>query len=95
LSAVIRAEVSSSSPHVVPEGGHEHGCQLQEVREVALAAALGEKSALVPAPEPLAALDRCTYRALAAGRVTLPGREVHAGVWFRLLRSLLDEVILF
>ena len=48
----------------------------------------------MPAGEPLATLDRYTYEALITGRVTLPGRSVHAGVWFRLLRSLLDEVSL-
>ena len=75
-------------------GCHEHGCFLRGAREVALAAVLGEELPLVPVPEPLATLDRYTYQALAAGRVALPGREVHAGVWFRLLRSLLDEVSL-
>src|SRR5260370_7047650 len=45
----------------------------------------------VPVDEPLATLDRYTYEGLITGRVTLPGRSVHVGVWFRLLRSLLDE----
>jgi hypothetical protein len=48
----------------------------------------------VPVDEPLATLDRHTHQGLTTGRVTLPGRTVHAGVWFRLLRSLLDEVSL-
>jgi hypothetical protein len=48
----------------------------------------------VPVDETVAVLDRYTYQALTAGRVSLPGRSVHAGVWFRLLRSLLDEVSL-
>lgn len=39
-------------------------------------------------------MDRYTYEGLTTGRVTLPGRSVHAGVWFRLLRCLLDEVSL-
>ncbi|WNF25328.1 hypothetical protein RI138_00110 [Streptomyces sp. C11-1] len=38
------------------------------------------------------ARDRYTHQALTTGRVDLPGRAVHAGVWFRLLRSLLNEV---
>lgn len=46
------------------------------------------------AGEPLATLDRYTAQALTTGQVTLPGRTVHAGAWFRLLRSLLDEVSL-
>ncbi|MFL6115733.1 MAG: hypothetical protein ACJ786_30955 [Catenulispora sp.] len=44
--------------------------------------------------EPLGTLDRYTHDALTTGRVELPGRSVHAGVWFRLLRSLLDELSL-
>ena len=44
--------------------------------------------------EPVAALDRYTQQALLTGRVNLPGRDVHAGVWFRLLRTLLHEVSL-
>jgi hypothetical protein len=39
-------------------------------------------------------LDRYTHQALLTGRVSLPGRSVHAGVWFRLLRTLLHEVSL-
>ena len=73
---------------------HEHGCRLEDSREVAVAAAYGERPRPVPVPAALATLDRYTYEALITGRVTLPGRAVHAGVWFRLLRSLLDEASL-
>ncbi|WP_143227457.1 hypothetical protein [Actinomadura mexicana] len=45
-----------------------------------------------PAPPDVVELDRRTHEAIATGRVTLPRRSVHAGVWFRLLRTLLDEV---
>lgn len=38
------------------------------------------------------AMDRRTQQALRTGLVQLPGRSVHAGVWFRLLRTILDEV---
>jgi hypothetical protein len=38
------------------------------------------------------AMDRRTEQALTVGQVELPGRSVHAGVWFRLLRTLLDEL---
>ncbi|HZG06652.1 MAG TPA: TniQ family protein [Streptomyces sp.] len=48
----------------------------------------------VAVPEPLATMDRYTHQGLTMGRVDLPGRSVHAAVWFRLLRSLLDEVSL-
>jgi hypothetical protein len=37
-------------------------------------------------------MDGYTQEALSTGVVRLPHRPVHAGVWFRLLRTLLDEV---
>ncbi|MDQ0029045.1 hypothetical protein [Arthrobacter bambusae] len=37
-------------------------------------------------------MDRLTHAALRTGVVTLPRRAVHAGVWFRLLRTLIDEI---
>lgn len=37
-------------------------------------------------------MDRRTWLALTAGHVDLHGRRVHAGEWFRVLRTLLDEV---
>ncbi len=49
-----------------------------------------------PVPqEPSAAIrimDARTWEALTTGHVDLPRRRVHAGVWFRLLRSLIDEL---
>ncbi|WP_327116233.1 TniQ family protein [Nocardia sp. NBC_01730] len=47
-----------------------------------------------PLPEPLATLENYTHQALTTGAVALPGRRIHAGVWFRLLRTLLDELSL-
>lgn len=44
------------------------------------------------ASAPISAMDRRTWQALAAGYVELPRRRVHAGLWFRLLRTLLDEL---
>lgn len=44
------------------------------------------------ASELISAMDRRTWQALTTGFVELPRRRVHAGVWFRLLRTLLDEV---
>ncbi len=38
------------------------------------------------------AMDRRTNTALRTGHVQLPRREIHAAVWFRLLRTLLDEL---
>ena len=37
-------------------------------------------------------MDRRTWLALTDGHVDLPGRRVKAGEWFRVLRTLLDEV---
>lgn len=43
-------------------------------------------------PESLTLMDRRTWQAITTGPVDLPRRSVHAGVWFRLLRTLLDEL---
>jgi hypothetical protein len=73
----------------------EHGCRLDDARDVAVALAVdGHPAAPTPVTGPVAALDDYTHQALITGQVALPGRIVHAGVWFRLLRSLLDEVSL-
>ncbi|WP_143832057.1 TniQ family protein [Nocardiopsis sp. CNR-923] len=73
----------------------EHGCRLEDATEVTLSVTLGRQGpGPVPSEGPLATVDRYTYEALTTGRVALPGRSVHAGVWFRLLRGLLDEVSL-
>ncbi|MDQ0095160.1 TniQ family protein [Paeniglutamicibacter psychrophenolicus] len=37
-------------------------------------------------------MDRRTHQALTTGKVDLPRRSVHAAIWFRLLRTLLNEV---
>ena len=44
------------------------------------------------ASPPVLSMDRRTEQALSAGSVDLPGRAVHAGVWLRVLRTLIDEV---
>lgn len=73
----------------------DHGCRLASAFDVDASVAVnGHPPAPAPVPEPLATLDRYTHDAIATGLVALPGRTVHAGVWFRLLRSLLNEVSL-
>ncbi len=73
-------------------GCGEHGCLLQDRIDVEV---LGEQELPVTAvAEPVVTLDRYTHQALTTGLVDLPGRTVHAGVWFRLLRSLLNELTL-
>ncbi|WP_308294023.1 TniQ family protein [Streptomyces sp. UNOC14_S4] len=76
-------------------GCFEHGCRLEDAMEVHRSVVYGHKGPVpTPLAEPLATVDRYTYEGLTTGQVVLPGRTVHAGVWFRLLRSLLDEVSL-
>ncbi|MCA0291729.1 MAG: TniQ family protein [Actinobacteria bacterium] len=45
-----------------------------------------------PAPAAVVAMDARTHEALSTGVVLLPRRPVHVGVWFRMLRSLIDEL---
>jgi hypothetical protein len=73
-------------------GCAEHGCLLEPEPDVRFAVLTGGEPRPVPASPHAAALDRCTFHGLTTGRVSLPGGSVHAGVWFRLLRTLLDEI---
>ena len=46
-----------------------------------------------PPPTPaVTAMDTYTWQALTTGRVTLPGETIPARVWFRLLRTIIDEI---
>ena len=45
-----------------------------------------------PASASIVLMDRRTWQALTHGHVDLPRRRVHAGVWFRLLRTVLEEL---
>lgn len=72
----------------------EHGCRLENRTDVDVALAFDQSPPVAPVDEPAAIMDRYTYEALTTGEVALPGRTVHAGVWFRLLRSLLNELSL-
>jgi hypothetical protein len=51
-----------------------------------------EDHALAVAPPEIVALDRLTWQAVENGVADLPHRQVHGGVWLRLLRALLDEL---
>jgi hypothetical protein len=70
----------------------EHGLRLQTEVAVRLSALDPDPEPPPPVPEPIIAMDRLTWEGVTVGRVTLPGRAVHIGVWLRLLRTLLDEV---
>lgn len=45
-----------------------------------------------PVSAAVAVMDRRTHEALRTGTVSLPRRMIHAGVWFRLLRTVIDEL---
>jgi hypothetical protein len=70
----------------------EHGCRLEPTLKIELALIRREPMPATPVSEHVAALDQRTHEGLTTGKVTLPGRPVHVGVWFRLLRTLLDEL---
>jgi hypothetical protein len=72
----------------------EHGCLLQQVidRSGTYIIWRGGHADIVEAPEAVLALDRLTHQGMTTGTVTLAGRPVHVGVWFRLLRVLLEEL---
>ena len=58
----------------------DHGCRLEDALDVELSLTVGGPGVQpVPVDEPLATLDRYTHQGLTTGRVTLPGRTVHAG----------------
>ena len=46
----------------------------------------------IPAPPEILTIDNITLRAINDGSVSLPRRQVHAGVWVRLLRALIEEL---
>jgi hypothetical protein len=61
---------------------------------VEIAAEVSARTPPRPAGAELVALDRLTQEAVKAGMVQLPsGEDIHAGVWLRALRTLVDELI--
>ncbi len=70
----------------------EHGGRLKPELDVTLAVLTGKQAPLEPVSRAVAAMDRRTDEGLRDGTVTLPRRPVHVGLWFRLLRTLLDEL---
>jgi TniQ protein len=69
-----------------------HGVRLVPELGVMVAHIDGVQTPAEPVDAAVVALDRYTYQGLTTGRVGLPGRDVHVGRWFRLLRTLLAEV---
>lgn len=72
----------------------KHGCWLESYREKF---GLFHRWVKTPgnlhqASPAVSAMDRLTWQAFTSGYVDLPRRRVHAGLWFRLLRTLIDEL---
>lgn len=72
----------------------QHGCRLEPAFAGLGAFVAWEKQDTHArgAPAPVVVMDARTHEALRTGAVLLPRRSVHAGVWFRLLRTLIDEL---
>lgn len=78
----------------------EHRCRLEPCHVVPgqivfwdrSVCALGKVLCPTPVHSTVTALDRRTTAALAEGSAALPRTRVHAGLWFRMLRTLIDEI---
>ena len=71
-----------------------HGCWLESYWGLPGVHLGWENASTVPlaAAETITAMDRRTWQALTMGYVELPRKRIHADLWFRLLRTLLDEL---
>ncbi|MDM7457052.1 MAG: TniQ family protein [Tepidimonas sp.] len=72
----------------------QHGCRLASYWGLPGRHLQWENTDAAPRPanQAIACMDRRTWQALTTGFVELPRRRIHAGLWFRLLRTLLDEL---
>ena len=72
----------------------QHGCHLEPTFGGLGAFVAWEKQGTRAraAPAAVVVMDARTHDALRTGTVTLLRRSVHVGVWFRLLRTLIDEL---
>jgi hypothetical protein len=68
-----------------------HGIMLQRVRIIE-DTVLWRSDAVEEAPELVSWLDCRTWQALTSGYVSLASGTVHAGHWFRLMRTIWDEL---
>lgn len=73
-----------------------HGCRLQPCISYSSGYVDWKEEEIVDLPVTKAILnmDTRTWQAFMTGKVDLPCRSIHAGVWFRLLRSLLNQLSL-
>jgi hypothetical protein len=69
-----------------------HGLMLEPAVIVPGVGVEWEQDAGAEAPAVIRRMDARTWDALTSGGVDLPRRRVHAAVWFRVLRTLLDEL---
>lgn len=71
-----------------------HGCWLEPCICLAGKFYGWENKALKPRPADsfIRKMDHYTQQAFITGHVELPRRSIHAGLWFRLLRTLIDEL---
>jgi hypothetical protein len=69
-----------------------HGLMLEPAVIVPGVGVAWEQDAGEEAPAVIRRMDARTWDALTSGGVDLPRRWVHAAVWFRLLRAVLDEL---
>lgn len=73
-----------------------HECRLQPCISFSSGYLYWEEEKLMdwPVTKAIITMDTRTWQALTAGKVDLPRRSIHAGVWFRFLRNLLNELTL-
>ena len=71
--------------------GPTHGCWLQFYWGIGGRSVDWEGTERT-ASDTIIAMDRYTLQALETGYVDLPRRKIHARIWFRLLRTILDEL---
>ncbi|MBG0741844.1 TniQ family protein [Paeniglutamicibacter antarcticus] len=71
-----------------------HGCLLEPRAKAASYFSDWERKPPTPRPVSVTALamDSRTWQAMTTGSVDLPRRQVHAGIWFRLIRTIIDEL---
>jgi hypothetical protein len=72
----------------------QHGCWLESYWGIPGRSLDWENANTTPrvASEAITAMDRRTWQGMTTGYVELPRRRIHAGLWFRILRTLLDEL---
>lgn len=71
-----------------------HGCLLEPRAKAASYFSDWERKPPTPRPTSatVLAMDSRTWHAMTMGSVDLPRRQVHAGIWFRLMRTIIDEL---